>query len=284
MAEQIVGKAVRLASHTDLVRADDSAVAVSVSVCSATEQAAAAAPSEREDNVAVDAPVRGSTGVCITEEAKDVADGGPNCPVTVVVVADSSGFVGAFSSNEKAKAFAEPYANKGVPFIMYRYHLEKTPGLKNKVFVVPYRGSDAVAFVSNCAEKCRKIHAALNAVGLSYEDDISYWEHPVDVPCAPAVKRLDSFLEGLRLYGRPDEVKAAAEMAEQKEKILFDENKDGPLSRMIRESEKITILDCIVPSGIDGIGIDAHTPLAAQADTSNLVGREAEASAAPKIP
>lgn len=169
----------------------------------------------------------------------------------LTVVADSSGFVGAFTNETKAKEFITPYATKGVPFVLYNFTIDTSVAEQSRVFVVPYRGSDAVAFVSNDIARCRKVHTVLNAIGLTYEDDISFWEHPVDVPCAPAVKRLDTFLEGLRLYGA-DDAKAASD-AEEKEKRLFEENEDGPLSRMIRENEKICILSEVVPVGPDSL-------------------------------
>lgn len=148
-----------------------------------------------------------------------------------------------------------PYASRGIPFVVYRYPVV-ADGSPDKVFVIPYRGSDAVACVTNDPKIARQVHTTLAAVGLSYEpleseeDSISYWEHAIDTPCAPAVKRLDVFIQGLNLHDGAEAAQKALEDVERKEKKLFEPS-EGPLGRMIRENEKITIMpmiiDCSVP-------------------------------------
>jgi hypothetical protein len=162
-------------------------------------------------------------------------------PMNTIVVADSSGFVGAFTSESKARDFVEPYASKGMTFVLYRYPLDDARS--TTVFVLPYRVSDAVAFVSDNADRCRLAQTALGAVGLVYEDDVTYWEQKLDVPCAPAIARLNNFLEGVRLYGNSEETQTANEDVERKEKALFADDSNGPLDRLIRESEKLNILE-----------------------------------------
>lgn len=163
----------------------------------------------------------------------------------LTVVADSSGFVGAFTDEKKAKEFIRPYIGSGVPLILYRFTLAANAD-QERVFVIPYRGSDAVAFVSNDIARCREVHATLSSVGLTYEDEVEYWEHPVDAPCAPAVNRLKTLLNGMNMCAA--EAKEMIETAEAKEKQLFDPDAGGPLGRYIMENERMTILDCIVPT------------------------------------
>lgn len=164
----------------------------------------------------------------------------------LTVVADSSGFVGAFTDEKKAKEFIRPYSKSGIPLIVYRFTLAANAD-QGRVFVIPYRSSDAVAFVSNDIARCREVHAALNSVGLTYEDEVEYWEHSVDAPCAPAVNRLKALLNGAKMCAA--EAEETLETAEAKEKQLFGPDAGGPLGRYIAENERMTILDCVVPVG-----------------------------------
>jgi hypothetical protein len=199
-----------------------------------------------EDNAALRADVIEQAFNKVERQAGAV----PRTARPLVVVADSSGFVGAFTDERKAKEFALPYTRSGVPLIMYRSTLSADAD-QERVFVIPYRSSDAVAFVSNDIALCRTVHATLDSVGLTYgcddDDALRYWEHPVDVPCAPAVNRLKAVLGGIKMCEA--EAKDIVRTAEEKEKQLFASDA-GPLERHIMENERLTILDCVVPIGM----------------------------------
>lgn len=122
------------------------------------------------------------------------------------VVSDSTGFVGAFSSIERARELViEKYPI--IPFITTKYPI--APGPRDRVWVVLYRGIDAVAFASNDRGEAERVKNELGRVGLTYEDAIDYWEQPFDAISPPAAERLEVQKRAHEMYAA--ETAAAAD-------------------------------------------------------------------------
>jgi hypothetical protein len=109
--------------------------------------------------------------------------------VHIYVVSDALGFVGAFSSKTKAADFVQLYAP--TPFLIHRYDAHPE-GAQNTVWMVIYRANEAVAFASNRREIAEKVQKSYVYVGLAYDDDIGYWEHPLDIVAKTASMRLEA--------------------------------------------------------------------------------------------
>ena len=165
---------------------------------------------------------------------------------SLFVISDSDGFIGAFLSLSEAKVTV---LNKHplIPFLVQRFKLAKT-GVET-VWIVPYNGSNAIAFASNDRTEAERVQKSLNLVGLTYTDSIDYWEQPIGRVVPSANERLLSIDRAHKMYADPA-VKAAEtardlEMAAGIEKMLKG-NLDDPISRLLREHERIGFMDCIV--------------------------------------
>lgn len=164
-------------------------------------------------------------------------------PTHLYVVSDSGGFVGAFTT--KAAAVDVARSHDYAAFIVQRFKV--APGPLESVWVVPYRDATAVAFVSNSQSEAGRVHKMYAEVGLTFPDSIEYWEQPLNVVSVPAAARLD-------LARRARMASASAEELRQSEEADIDRLTsmdgpipNGPLEQIIRESEPITIMNCVVP-------------------------------------
>ena len=99
-------------------------------------------------------------------------------------ISDSSGFVGAFSSEKKARDVLRTYIS--IPLIVTTYPRETK---LTSVWALPYRGNNAVAYVSDSKSKIREIQIDLLRVGLTFPDDVDFWEHEIDKVSEAAAKR-----------------------------------------------------------------------------------------------
>ncbi len=95
----------------------------------------------------------------------------------IYVLVSMGGFIGAYTDMERAVAFADEYPS--LPFLMYTFPRQPT-GATDKVWVILYRGCDAIAFVSNDRPTAEAKRRELATVGLAYDDDLDYWEQPLD--------------------------------------------------------------------------------------------------------
>lgn len=187
------------------------------------------------------------------------------CPENLYVVSDNFGFVGAFSS----AAFAEELVLRkypSIPFITQRF--PTIPGPCDSVWVVLYRDIDAVAFVSNSRSEAERVQGVYQRVGLSYPDSIDHWEQALNVVSKPAEDRLIPRHRAHLMYAGPlttEEVEKmeAADLA--RVEALVASKDDGPLARVIRELEPVTIMDCVIPSPLESTA--AASPAALSQET-----------------
>ena len=108
-----------------------------------------------------------------------------------------------------------------------------------------YRDVDAVAFVSNNRAAAEQVQLSLGRVGITYPDNIDYWRHSVGVPIARSVERLDQLTRVNKLYGADDEQRTLRII--EIEAKLFGPNPNSPFEKLLRENERITILDAVIP-------------------------------------
>jgi hypothetical protein len=166
-------------------------------------------------------------------------------PTRIYVVSDSQGFVGAFLSRTEAYAAMKPHVLS--PFLIHAYGA--APGPLDSVWIVLYRANDAVAFVSNDRSVAASAQKKYAAVGLAYEDDIDYWEQPVGAICKSAAARLETVSRAHELLAA-DCVESAIEERNAADEALLDRLTrpipGGPIERLLRETERITIMDQVV--------------------------------------
>jgi hypothetical protein len=176
-------------------------------------------------------------------------------PTEYFVVSDRFGFVGAFHTVAMAEALVVEYFP--TPFIVQRF--PAAPNCQTDVvWAIPFRDIDAVAFVSNSREDVVKVQDTYLRIGMVCEDDIKYWEHNVNVPVKAAKDRLDSISRAHRQYVGTEPMENLAEIEfndMQRLQKMFQPMKNGPISRLLRATEKMTIMDCVIPVGVGGTPI-----------------------------
>lgn len=165
----------------------------------------------------------------------------------LIVVSDSCGFIGAFRSIAEAKELVITRYSM-VPLLVQRFPLALSGG--ENVWVVPYRDTNAVAFVSNDREKSIATQRALQNVGLTYPDSIDYWEQPIGRVVLAAAERLASCSRAHQIYAAggtisEEEKKQEAAAAELIKRVV-EGTAESPIDRLIRENERITFFDCVV--------------------------------------
>lgn len=115
--------------------------------------------------------------VSITEpnspQSSDDEDDGP---VVYYALSCSIGFIGVFNSIEQTRDIVQLYPS--VKFIAHKYC--SAPGDKDVVWVVIYKHTDSVAFVSNDRADAERVHNAYLSVGLVYDDSIDCWRRRVN--------------------------------------------------------------------------------------------------------
>jgi len=167
----------------------------------------------------------------------------------IIAVSDAAGFVGAFLTVVEAKAKVLDRF-KLIPFLVQRFQLEPTDEKAPlNIWVVPYRDTNAVAFVSNSRSKAVQVQKSLQNVGLTYPDTIDYWMLPLGKVVVAAGERLASITRAHQIYAdeslREEEKQREAAADELIQRVIED-RLDGPLDRLIRENERITLFDCVV--------------------------------------
>lgn len=154
----------------------------------------------------------------------------------VHVVIASCGFVGAFLTLEDvATKIIKEYP--GINFVRYVFKLNDKIS-PEFVYVIPYSTTFVPAFVSNDPDECTRVKALLDGVGLSFNDDIKFWHHPVGIINKKAKTELDHMKKGVIMGENAAEVK------------LF-EMSSRALDQFLAETEKIDIFKDVVPCGID---------------------------------
>lgn len=174
------------------------------------------------------------------------------------VVSDSAGFVGAFPSAAKAAEAVAPYSC--IPFIVHRFVW--APGARDRVWIVVGRHSDAVLHASNSRADADRVKRVYATVGLADDDDIDYWEQPAGAVSPPALRRLSAQQQAYEVsLGPADKAAQVDAENEAKSQAYLDaaamRRDDGPLARALREMERVTIMDCVVPAPLAGGGPEA---------------------------
>jgi hypothetical protein len=166
-------------------------------------------------------------------------------PEYIYAISDACGFIGAFSSVAEAKEkVLAPYSL--VPFLIQRFR--RAPGDAANVWAIPYRETNATAFVSNDREVAIRAQKALLNVGLTYPDSVDYWEQPLGRPVPAACERLASAHRAHQIYAGEtvtEEEKAREQTSEEIIKAVL-ECRGDPIDRLIQENERISFLDCVV--------------------------------------
>jgi hypothetical protein len=159
--------------------------------------------------------------------------------------------VGAFYTADDANAIVQQYSP--TPFLIRRF--EVFPGPVSMIWVVLFRDIDAVAFVSNCRAEAERIQNIYGRVGLSYSDSIDYWEHPANKISKSAFERLEALKGAHEMFNDPDALeRLQAREEEDYERVgrLTKIRADGPIAKLLRENEMITIFDCVQPIAAGG--------------------------------
>ena len=188
--------------------------------------------------------------------------GVPDRPAYLYAVSDCRGFVGAFYTMGLAiEGVVRKYAP--TPFLIQRFPV--APGAFDRVWCVIRRGDDSIAFMSNDKAEATRVQQLYAAVGLVYEDDVSYWEQPAGAIIPPARERLESLARAHLMYA-PDAVSDAEKNYTERDlarvEAMMAPNPDGPIAKMLREMELITIMDCVEPIDYSVEPSDQeHTPM-----------------------
>ena len=173
-------------------------------------------------------------------------------PEQYCVVSDNMGFVGAFYTAESVAAMTTKHHS--IPFLIQRYRV--APGPVATVWVVLYRDLDAVAFVTNDRAEAEKVQEMYGRIGLAYSDSIDYWEHRADTVNKAAEERLNSLSRAHAMYlggGASAEELREAELKDYERIVKMSKPiPNGPIEQLLRENERITIFDCVVPTAVGG--------------------------------
>jgi hypothetical protein len=114
----------------------------------------------------------------------------------IYVLADSGGAVGAFLTRAEAAAVKKRYPS--VPMLIYAFPLRRSAPA-DKIYVIPYRQTNAVAYASNSRAECEEVQKTLLTIGLAYEDSLDYWECAAGQLIESGEKRLHELHELERL-------------------------------------------------------------------------------------
>lgn len=168
------------------------------------------------------------------------------------VVSDRFGFVGAYSLIHMAENIVIKYYP--TPFIIQRF--PANPNFPTDVlWALPFQSNDSVAFVSNSKDEVLKVQSAYGRIGLMYDDDIKYWEHAVNVILPAAKDRLLSISRAYIQHTGGETMETLCDIEFQDLRKLeqsFAPLKNGPLSQLLKSTETITIMDCVIPVGVGG--------------------------------
>jgi hypothetical protein len=173
---------------------------------------------------------------------------------TFYVVSDASGFVGAFNDINAVIQLTKEY--KLIPFITQRFRVSPDHP-DDHIWTVLYSANDVVAFASNDRNEAILAQKTLNTLGLSYPDDIDYWRHNVNSITKSAEERLKSISRAHEMYASagPDtqeDIERAYKEDLARIEALLNPNIQSPIERYLKEKERITIFDCVIPVAIGG--------------------------------
>ena len=179
-------------------------------------------------------------------------------PPFLYVLSDNVGYVGSYYSISDVEEITSAYHL--VTFMIQCFKTSKTEDLLT-VWVVLYKDIDAVAYVSNNRMDAVKVHSVLMQMGIAYMDCIDYWKQPVGL-AKSAKDRLDA-IHSIKDKKLLDD---SYNIFIQKLNLSNENLPNGPIEQLINETQKISIIDAIVPSIVPN---DSATNGAANDDATN---------------
>ena len=161
-------------------------------------------------------------------------------PPFLYVLSDNVGYVGSYYSISDVEEITSAYHL--VTFMIQCFKTSKTEDLLT-VWVVLYKDIDAVAYVSNNRMDAVKVHSVLMQMGIAYMDCIDYWKQPVGL-AKSAKDRLDA-IHSIKDKKLLDD---SYNIFIQKLNLSNENLPNGPIEQLINETQKISIIDAIIPS------------------------------------
>lgn len=179
---------------------------------------------------------------------------------TFVTISDRDGFVGAFSSLQKAQEALRQFA--GVPFICTEWprvtpdpatadaaasSADSAAATAELVWVLPYIANNAVACASTRKSVVKAVQDVLLPLELVPPDDVEYWEAEIGSVVGPAARRL------ALATAAPDDEQARADEEAHARFLTLNGLADGQEdSKPARdEPARINILESVVPCAFD---------------------------------
>jgi hypothetical protein len=112
-------------------------------------------------------------------------------------VSYTNGIIGVFSSMEKVH---ELVLNCffSLPFVIQVFKkdtVDNTDTDTDLVWIITYKQSDTVAYVTNNRDKASEAYRTLNVIGKTYEDSLEFCEQKIDTISDVARVVLESFQE-----------------------------------------------------------------------------------------
>jgi len=164
-------------------------------------------------------------------------------PTYLYVLSDNVGYVGTYYSISDIEEITSAYYL--VTFMVQCFKVSKKSGLFD-VWVVLYKDIDAVAYVSNNKNDASKVHATLMQMGIAYIDSIDYWKQRVGL--SPQAKHRLDLIHSIKDKKILDD---SYNILIHKLDLSTEKLPDEPIQNFINETQKISIMDCIIPTIIN---------------------------------
>ena len=192
-------------------------------------------------------------------------------------VSDAHGLVGTFMTEfEIEEKLLRPYPI--VEFLIQRFPLAS--GSVDQVWAVIYLNG-VIAYVSNSRSEALRIQTAMAKIGIVFDENIDFWQHPMGKLVTAAEERLDSISQAHSMYmsGTATDASESAVDAEVFAKFM-KKSEDGPIARLLKENKRISFLENIVdiPVSDTGSGTDTGTV------TGTVTGTDSVATASDPVP
>lgn len=186
-------------------------------------------------------------------------------PNSFYVISDNYGYVTTYTSISDVQHLTNKYPT--LSFLVQRFDVSDGP--LSPIWVVLYRDIDAVAFVSNNRETAITVKGEYNKIGLSYVDEIDYWQRELGVIDSNTEDRLESFSRANTMYIGTSAEDIALREAEDMSRL--QRLTEGSVMKINVDDTKITIFDCVEPVGVGGsVQRDEHPQLDLSDLTSSI--------------